>query len=189
MFCVVKKTTRGRFACDLVFESPEVETVGSPRGELVSAQNELIESSFTVGPTNGAYGRDLKMKCGYRLCVPDVSASLAFFEKAFGNGRRFVHESGGYGELGTGETTRAFAAHGLGAMNLPTGYGEASSSPKPLGIEVGLVTPAVVEAHENAVRWGATEIKAPETKPWAQVVSYVRCPDGTLVELCSPVGA
>jgi hypothetical protein len=25
-------------------------------------------------------------------------------------------------------------------------------------------------------------------KPWGQVVSYVRCPDGTLVEICSPVG-
>jgi lactoylglutathione lyase len=23
--------------------------------------------------------------------------------------------------------------------------------------------------------------------PWGQTVSYVRCPDGTLVELCTPM--
>jgi hypothetical protein len=28
----------------------------------------------------------------------------------------------------------------------------------------------------------------PVHKPWGQVVSYVRCPDGVLVELCTPVG-
>ncbi|RZL31926.1 MAG: VOC family protein, partial [Rubrivivax sp.] len=25
----------------------------------------------------------------------------------------------------------------------------------------------------------------PVTKPWGQTVAYVRCPDGTLVELCT----
>ena len=33
------------------------------------------------------------------------------------------------------------------------------------------------------------KIAAPTTKPWGQTVSYVRCPDGTLVELCTPVNA
>lgn len=130
------------------------------------------------------------MKFGYTMVyVPDVSASLAFFEKAFGFTKRFLHESGDYGELNTGETTLAFAAHSLVATHLPDGYVEASSSQKPLGIEVAFVTPSVAEAHAKAVAVGATEIKAPEAKPWGQVVSYVRCPDGTLVELCSPVGA
>jgi hypothetical protein len=27
----------------------------------------------------------------------------------------------------------------------------------------------------------------PLSKPWGQIVPYVRCPDGTLVEICSPV--
>jgi catechol 2,3-dioxygenase-like lactoylglutathione lyase family enzyme len=40
------------------------------------------------------------MKLGYTiLYVPDVAASLAFFEKAFGLKTRFLHESGTYGEL------------------------------------------------------------------------------------------
>lgn len=130
------------------------------------------------------------MKFGYTIVyVPEVSASLAFFEKAFGFTRRFLHESGTYGELNTGETTLAFAAHALGAMNFPGGHVEASSSQKPLGIELAFVTPSVREAHSKAVSAGATELKAPESKPWGQVVSYVRCPDGTLVELCSPIGA
>ena len=129
------------------------------------------------------------MKFGYTIVyVPDVPASLAFFEKAFGFTQRFLHESGDYGELNTGETTLAFATHALGAMNLPSGYVAASASPKPLGIEIGFVTPSVAEAHAKAVAVGAAEIKAPAAKPWGQVVSYIRCPDGTLVELCSPIG-
>lgn len=129
------------------------------------------------------------MKFGYTIVyVPDVTASLAFFQKAFGFTERFFHESGDYGELNTGETTLAFAVNALGAMNFPAGYVEASASPRPLGIEIAFVTPSVAEAHAKAVAIGALEIKAPETKPWGQVVSYVRCPDGTLVELCSPIG-
>jgi catechol 2,3-dioxygenase-like lactoylglutathione lyase family enzyme len=127
------------------------------------------------------------MKFGYTIIyVPDVAASLEFFEKAFGFKRRFMHESG-YGELNTGATTLAFATHDLGKSNLPNGYVQASSSKQPLGIEVALVTESVPEAHARAVSVGAISLKAPMVKPWGQTVSYVRCPDGTLVELCSPV--
>jgi catechol 2,3-dioxygenase-like lactoylglutathione lyase family enzyme len=129
------------------------------------------------------------MKLGYTMIyVPNVAASLTFFEDAFGLSRRFLHESGDYGELETGETTLAFASHELGKMNFPAGFVAASESSKPLGVEIALVTPSVVEAHAKALTAGATELKEPETKPWGQIVSYVRCPDGTLVEICSPVG-
>ena len=53
---------------------------------------------------------------------------------------------------------------------------------------MAFVTDDVAAAHARAVAAGATEILSPEPKPWGQVVSYVRCPDGTLVELCSPMG-
>jgi len=129
------------------------------------------------------------MKLGYTIIyVPNVAESLSFFENAFGLSRRFLHESGDYGELETGETTLAFASHELGKINFPSGFVAASESSKPLGFEVALVTPSVLEAHTKALRAGAAELKAPESKPWGQVVSYVRCPDGTLVEICSPVG-
>lgn len=130
------------------------------------------------------------MKFGYAIIyVPDVATSLTFFEQAFGLSRRFLHESGTYGELDTGETTLAFAAHELGDMNFPGGHVEAHKSPKPLGFEVALVTPQVAEAHALALAAGATELAAPQAKPWGQLVSYVRCPDGVLVELCTPMPA
>ena len=127
------------------------------------------------------------MKFGYTIVyVPDVQASVEFFERAFGLKRRFVHESG-YGEMETGATALAFAAHELGASNLPGGYVRASESDQPLGMEIALVTDDVALAHARAVAQGAVSVKEPVVKPWGQTVSYVRCPDGTLVEICSPV--
>lgn len=129
------------------------------------------------------------MKLGYTiLYVSDVGASLDFFERAFGLKRRFLHESGTYGELDTGETTLSFAAHELGDGNIPGGHVRADASPRPLGMEIGLVTDDVPSAHAAALREGARELSPPATKPWGQVVSYVRAPDGCLVELCTPVG-
>ena len=127
------------------------------------------------------------MKFGYTIVyVPDVLASVEFFERAFGLKRRFVHESG-YGEMDTGATALAFATHDLGASNLPAGYVKASQSDQPLGMEIALVAENVAEAHANAIAQGATSIKEPVVKPWGQTVSYVRCPDGTLVEICSSI--
>jgi catechol 2,3-dioxygenase-like lactoylglutathione lyase family enzyme len=129
------------------------------------------------------------MKFAYTIVyVPDVAASLAFFEKAFGFACRFLHESGAYGELETGATALAFASLEMGEMHFPDGFVAASASVKPLGVEVAFVTDDVAAAHTRAVAAGATDILPPEPKPWGQVVSYVRCPDGTLVELCSPMG-
>jgi catechol 2,3-dioxygenase-like lactoylglutathione lyase family enzyme len=128
------------------------------------------------------------MKFGYTIIyVPDVVESLNFFQKAFGLERRFLHESGEYGELDTGETTISFAAHKLGEMNFKGGHVAAHESKKPLGMEIAFVTPDVPRAHATAVNAGATELSPPAEKPWGQTVSYVRCPDGTLVELCSPM--
>ena len=129
------------------------------------------------------------MKLGYTiLYVPDVAASLQFFELAFELKRRFLHESGTYGELDTGETTLSFAAHELGDSNFPGGHVQAHSSAMPLGMEIALVTTNVAEAHSRAVTCGARELAPPATKPWGQVVSYVRAPDGCLIELCTPIG-
>lgn len=129
------------------------------------------------------------MKLGYTIIyVSDVDASLSFFEQAFGMTRRFLHESGDYGELDTGETTLAFAAHELGDGNFPGGHVHADRSVQPLGIEIALVTSDVPAAHARALSRGAKELAPPGTKPWGQVVSYVRAPDGCLIELCTPIG-
>ena len=46
----------------------------------------------------------------------------------------------------------------------------------------------VAAAHAKAIACGARELAAPAAKPWGQVVSYVRAPDGCLIELCTPIG-
>ena len=130
------------------------------------------------------------MTLGYTIIyVPDVTASLAFFELAFDLRRKFLHESGTYGELDTGETTLSFAAHALGDMNFAGGHVHADTSTQPLGFEIALVTDDVPAAHARAIAAGAREMAAPSQKPWGQVVSYLRCPDGILVELCTPITA
>jgi lactoylglutathione lyase len=128
------------------------------------------------------------MKFGYTIIyTPDVKASLSFMEAAFGLKQKFLHESGMYGELDTGATTLAFAADELGDMNFPGGHVSAHASKKPLGVEIALVAEDVAAAHAKALKAGAQELASPAQKPWGQTVSYVRCPDGTLIELCSPI--
>ena len=45
----------------------------------------------------------------------------------------------------------------------------------------------VPAAHARAVEAGARELAGPKQKPWGQTVSYVRDPNGVLIELCTPV--
>jgi lactoylglutathione lyase len=128
------------------------------------------------------------MRFGYTiLYVSDVASSLDFYERALGQRRRFLHESGQYAELDTGHTALAFAAHELASANLPGVYRpeERPSSRPPF--EVCFVTDNVQAAFDRAVEEGATAVSSPQTKPWGQDVAYVRDPDGNLVELASPV--
>lgn len=128
------------------------------------------------------------MKLGYTIVyVPDVAATLSFFEAAFDLKRRFLHDSGDYGELDTGATTLAFASHALGAANFSEGYVRASESAHPLGMEIALVTDAVDAAYSAGISAGAKPITPPAIKPWGQTVAYLRCPAGILIELCTPM--
>ena len=120
--------------------------------------------------------------------VADVEASLAFFEKAFGLKRRFLAPGAVYGELDTGATALAFAQHAMARGSLGQDYVAADGSAAPLGVEIGLTTTDVAAACERAVAAGATLLAPPADKPWGQTVAYVRCPDGALVELCTPMG-
>ncbi|MCP9829351.1 VOC family protein [Synechococcus sp. L2F] len=128
------------------------------------------------------------MQLGYTIVyVPDVAASLHFYAAAFGLPQKFLDPTGTYGECATGATTLGFAAHALGDLNVPGGVVKASETVQPLGMEIALVTDDVPQAHARALEHGAGEIAAPARKPWGQLVSYVRAPDGTLIELCTPM--
>ena len=125
------------------------------------------------------------MRFGYTiLYVRDVAASVELYERAFGQRRRFVHESGDYAELDTGETTLSFASHGLAESNLPDAFQRPNGAATPF--EVCFVTEDVAGAFDRAVREGAEPVTSPQTKPWGQDVAYVCDPDGNLVELASP---
>lgn len=126
------------------------------------------------------------VKFGFTIAyVDDVIASIKFFERAFGMSKKFIDDSGDYGELDTGTTTLAFAKHSLGAANLPDGYINGTTSELPLGIEIALMCDDVDSTHKAALAEGAREIKAPQQKPWGQFVSYVRTPAGILLEIGS----
>ena len=126
------------------------------------------------------------MQFGYViLYVPDVAASVGFYERAFGVKRRFLHESGAYAELETGATALAFASE----TSTPTAHVITRcrpAAPAPAA-EVAFVTEDVQAAYDHALAAGARGGVAPVAKPWGQVVSYVRDLDGFLVELCSAV--
>jgi len=128
------------------------------------------------------------MQFGYTiLYVRDVQRSIEFYESAFGFVRRFLHESGGYGELETGATALAFASHEVAGANLPQGFQASDLSRPPLASEIAFLTADVQVAFERAIRAGAFAVSGPSTKPWGQTVAFVRDLDGHLVELCTPI--
>ncbi len=129
------------------------------------------------------------MRLGYViLYVRQVEAAVAFYERAFGLERRFVHESGQYGELETGATALAFVDESLVAQG-GVAFRRTRPEGEAPGTEVGLVTDDVEAAFRRAVEAGAAPVSPPVRKPWGQVVAYVRDADGFLVELCTPMGS
>jgi uncharacterized glyoxalase superfamily protein PhnB len=124
------------------------------------------------------------MKFGYAiLYVDDVEATIAFYEKAFGQTREMV-AGGEYGELKTGSTKLAFAVRKVAPINVQP----AGPSSDPSAAEVAFTTDNVQAAFDKAVAAGAKPVSSPAKKPWGQIVSYVRDNNGFLVEICSPMG-
>ncbi|MDY7539103.1 VOC family protein [Undibacterium sp. RTI2.1] len=128
------------------------------------------------------------MKFAYTIVyVESVSDTLNFYHQAFGFETRYLHESGEYGELETGDTVLAFASHAMGEINLDGHYQRADPNVPPFGVEFAFVTEDVAAAYAKAVSAGALAIKEPAQKPWGQIVAYVRSKEGSLIELCSPI--
>jgi lactoylglutathione lyase len=118
------------------------------------------------------------------LWCEDVDGALRFYTDVLGFREKARH--GDYVELDTGPTTlalvaRAFVRDQLHLEVPPPGPGSA---------EIGVVVErdAVAATFARAVAGGATGVQPPHEQPWGQVVSYVRDPEGHLLEICSPVG-
>lgn len=128
------------------------------------------------------------MKFAYTIIyVPDVARAIEFYERAFGCERGFVHESGEYGELKTGETTLSFAHLALAASNVESGVTPSDLRQPPPAFEVAFSTDDVAAAFSRALAAGAVPASEPKQKPWGQTVAYVRDLNGNLVELCTPI--
>jgi lactoylglutathione lyase len=117
--------------------------------------------------------------------VPDVEAALSFYEQSFGLRRTSDGEVGSFAELSTGETKLAFAAEDLAESNFDGGF-QRPRAEQPFNVEIALVFDDPAAAFARAVENGASPLAEPKTKPWGQVVGYVRDPFGTLLEIGSP---
>jgi uncharacterized glyoxalase superfamily protein PhnB len=126
-----------------------------------------------------------QMQFGYTiLYVDNVARTLAFYEKAFGLRKKFLHEDGDYGELDTGGTTLAFAGR---QFMVTIGKNPQAPDAHSPAFEIALCTKDVGAAIAQAVDAGATLVQAPKDMPWGQTVAYVTDLDGFLVELCTPM--
>jgi uncharacterized glyoxalase superfamily protein PhnB len=111
---------------------------------------------------------------------------MDFFVRAFGLDTRFLQESLQYGEMETGNTAMAFADETF--VSTREYFRPNRSSDKAAGIEIALITTDVPAASQRACASGAIPISSSETKPWGQVVSYVRDLNGVLVAICTEIG-
>jgi lactoylglutathione lyase len=128
------------------------------------------------------------MQFGYTIVyVHSVADTLSFYETAFGFERSFLHESGDYGQLSTGTTSLAFASIALGQSHFDETIAPVRPDQPAPGIELAFVTDDVAGAYARACAAGCRPLAAPEAKPWGQTVAYMRAPEGTLIELCSPI--
>lgn len=122
---------------------------------------------------------------GVILYTPNIEKTVAFYEAAFGVKVANRAPGGVYVQL-EGAVPLAFVAESVLPGILPFQVRATRSSEAPAAFELMLVFGDVKAAYERAVAAGAVPVSAPVTKPWGQVVSYVRDCDGALVELCSP---
>lgn len=126
------------------------------------------------------------MRLGYTiLYVEDVAHSVDFYQRAFGLGVDFVHESGDFAQMATGQTALAFTSRRLMAQ---LGKQTQAADPHKPCFEIAFVCDDVAAALARAVAAGATLMQEPERMDWGQDVAYVADLDGILVEICSPVG-
>ena len=121
------------------------------------------------------------------LYVEDVSATIDFYQKAFGFQQKFITPEADYGELLTGSTTLAFASSTLAESNLTKGYLAANKNAKPFGIELAFTTDKIAADFEKAIASGATVYAPLKEKPWGQTVGYLLDINGFLIEICTPI--
>lgn len=123
---------------------------------------------------------------GTVLYVPDVKATLGFYERAFGLKTAFLSENASFGALDTAPVFLGFASLEMANSNWKGGVQRTRPEGTPSAFEVWLATEDVQDAYDLAIKAGCSPLAAPEKKPWGQIVAFVRDADGHVVELSTP---
>lgn len=117
--------------------------------------------------------------------VADARASADFYARAFGLTEKMALGED-YIAMTTGGTVLGFSREGFfereTGLHLPALHGESAQ-------EITFEVSDGAAAHARALAEGATEVLAPVDKPWGERISYLRDPDGGLVQLCAQLGA
>lgn len=121
------------------------------------------------------------------LYVSNVEETIDFYIQAFGFTQKFITPEKDYAELETGGTTLAFADYSVAEYN-GIDISKSDESSAPPAFEITFVTDNIDSTFKQAVEAGAIVVKEPTSKPWGQIVGYVRDINGFLVELCTRVG-
>ncbi|MBC7739287.1 MAG: VOC family protein [Candidatus Saccharibacteria bacterium] len=118
------------------------------------------------------------------LYVADVRTTLEFYRAAFGFDILFLHDSGDYGELQTGGTKLCFSSF---ALMQQIGKEVATTPPGKPSFELAFETGDVAAGVSRAIAAGAVLVSEVAQMAWGQTLAYVRAPEGTLIEICTPV--
>lgn len=118
------------------------------------------------------------------LYVNSVVDTLDFYQQAFQLETAFLHESGDYGELNTGNTKLAFSSQGL---MTELNKNPSQPSAKSPCFEIAFEVDDVAEALSQALAAGANLVQDLEHMPWGQTTAYVNDINGFTVELCSAI--
>lgn len=123
------------------------------------------------------------------LYVENVEMTLTFYQEAFGFSRKMLHASGDYGELDTGDISLSFSSLSLMRTlgKVADDKNPARPDPEAPVFEIAFETDDVRGALRKAVDAGGELVQDVRDEPWGQTTSYIRDPNGFLVEICSPL--
>jgi lactoylglutathione lyase len=117
--------------------------------------------------------------------VENVAKTMQFYEQAFGLTKAFLHETGDYGEMATGQTKLAFSSRELMRS---LGKNPSLADPNSPSFEIAFESDDVQLSLDRAVKAGAVLVMGPTRQSWGQTISYVSDINGYLVEICTAIG-
>jgi lactoylglutathione lyase len=154
-------------------------------GQLILKKK--VENCWSLEENNSMSAPESDLTLGAAVIYVDEGAKavLDFYTQAFGLTLRFYDATFDFGELETGTSAIAVASHRAGAFMVGERYPPVSH-PRPVNVELALLTINVPAAFNRAVAAGCLPLCEPKTMPWGQTVAYVTSIEGTLVGLLTP---